>query len=266
MRAVTLYRLSGLAVMIGMTIDGIASVLYSRAGGTALYRDPLVPVDDLAKLSGSLIFLIRFPGLYAFQATRAGKLGLAGFALSFFGLAVLEVGTEALFAFAGPVLATHDQTRFLLHGGLEQNLGGGFTAYFALSYVLVAAGFVSFGIATFRAGVYPRRAGAVIGIGTVAAIALAPLVSVPSGPLRLDRAGVLAAAFGFAWCGWHLLRNATAIPRLPASLLALRVSQASFMPPARSASSALPWTARSANSKTPPAPPCAPARTGSSSP
>lgn len=80
MRTVTLYRLSGLAVMIGMTIDGLASVLYSRAGGVALYLDPLVPVDDLAKLSGSLIFLIGLPGLYAFQASRAGRLGLAGFA------------------------------------------------------------------------------------------------------------------------------------------------------------------------------------------
>jgi hypothetical protein len=74
MRAVTLYRLSGLAVMIGMTIDGFASVRYSRAGGVALYLDPLVPVNDLAKLSGSLIFLIGLPGLYAFQAARAGRL------------------------------------------------------------------------------------------------------------------------------------------------------------------------------------------------
>jgi hypothetical protein len=86
--AVTLYRLSGLAVLIGMTIMGIASVLYSRAGGVALYLDPLVPADDLAKLFGSLIFLIGLPGLYAFQAARAGRLGLAGFVLSFFGLAM----------------------------------------------------------------------------------------------------------------------------------------------------------------------------------
>jgi uncharacterized protein YcbX len=64
MRTVTLYRLSGLAVLIGMTIEGIASILYSRAGGVALYLDPLVPADDLAKLFGSLIFLIGLPGLY----------------------------------------------------------------------------------------------------------------------------------------------------------------------------------------------------------
>ncbi len=201
MRTVGLYRLSGLAVMIGMTIDGIASVLYSRAGGVALYRDPLVPIDDLAKLFGSLIFLIGFPGLYAFQAARAGRLGLAGFVLSFFGLAILEVSTEAMFAFAGPVLAAHHQTRLLLYGGLEQNLGGGFTAYFALSYVVIVAGFLSFGIATFRARVYPRWAGSVIGIGSVAAIVMAPLVSVPSGPFRLDRAGVLAASLGSCGVG-----------------------------------------------------------------
>src|SRR4029453_2712197 len=120
-RTVTLYGLSGLAVMIGMTMDGGASVLYSRAGGVALYLDPLVPGNDRAKLSGGLIFLAGVPGLYAFQATRAGRLGLAGFVLSFFGLAVLEVSTEAMFAFTGPVLAAHDGTRFLLQGGLEQN-------------------------------------------------------------------------------------------------------------------------------------------------
>jgi hypothetical protein len=165
--------------------------------------------NDLAKLVGSLIFLIGLPGLYAFQATRAGRLGLAGFALSFVGLAILEVSTEAMFAFVGPVLAAHNETRFLLQGGLEQNLGGGFLAYFTLSYLVVLAGFVSFGIATFRARVYPRWAGPVIAIGSVAAIVMAPLAPVPSGPVRLDRVGVLAASFAFVWCGWHLLRHAT---------------------------------------------------------
>jgi hypothetical protein len=210
MRVVTLYRLSGLAVLIGMAIMGIASVFYSRAGGVALYLDPAVPADDLAKLFGSLIFLIGLPGLYAFQAGAARGLGLAGFVLSFLGLAILEVGTEALFAFTGPVLAAHHQTRFLLLGGLDQNLGGGFAAYFALSYVLTVAGFLSFGIATFRARIYPRWAGLVIATGSIAAIMLMPLASVPSGPFRLDRIGVLATAFAFAWCGWHLLRHAAA--------------------------------------------------------
>jgi len=207
MRTVTLYRLSGLAVMIGMTISGIASVLYSRAGGAALYLGPLAALDDLAKLFGSLIFLIGLPGLYAFQAARAGKPGLVGFVLSFFGLGILEVSTEALFAFAGPVLAAHHQTRFLLLGGLDQNLGGGFTAYLDLSYVVIVSGFVTFGIATFRAGIYPRWAGPVIAIGAVAAIVMSPLVSVPSGPFRLDRIGVLAMSFAFVWCGWYLLRH-----------------------------------------------------------
>jgi hypothetical protein len=114
-----------------------------------------------------------------------------------------------MFAFAGPVLAAHDETRFLLQGGLEQNLGGGFLAYFILSYLVILAGFISFGSATFRAHVYPRWAGPAIVIGSVAAIVMAPLVSVPSGPFRLDRVGVLAASFAFVWCGWYLLRHAT---------------------------------------------------------
>jgi hypothetical protein len=208
MRAVTLYRLSGLAVMIGMTIIGIASVLYPRSTSAALYDSPLAPADDLAKLAGSIIFLAGFPGLYAFEAGQAGRLGLAGFGLSFVGLAVLEVSTEALFAFVGPALAAHRQTRFLLQGGLDTHLGSGFTLYFDLSYVVIVAGFLAFGVAASRAGVYPRWAGSTIWLGAIAAIVLSPLVTVPSGPFRLDRLGVLAAAFGFAWCGWHLTRHA----------------------------------------------------------
>jgi hypothetical protein len=73
----------------------------------------------------------------------------------------------------------------------------------------ILAGFVGFGIATLRARVDPRWAGLVTAIGSVAAIVMAPLVSVPSGPFRLDRVVVLAASCAFVWCGWYLLRHAT---------------------------------------------------------
>jgi hypothetical protein len=193
--------------MIGMAIDGTASFLYSRASDVALYLDPLVVVNDLAKLSGTLIFLLGFPGLYAFQATRAGGLGLAGFILSFAGLALLEIGTDPLFGFVGPVLANHQETWFLLRGDMEANLGVGFLVYLVLSYLIVVSGFICFGIATFQARIYPQWTGPVIAIGSVAAIVLAPLVSVPTGPFRFDRIGVVAASFAFAFCGWQLLRH-----------------------------------------------------------
>lgn len=212
MGTVSLYRLSGLAVMIGMTIDGLASVFYPRGEGVALFLDSFARVDNLAKLLGSLIFLIGLPGLYAFQGARAGRLGLTGFVLSFFGLAVLEVSTDAIFAFVGPALADHQQTRFLLKDGFEQHLGSGFIAYFSLSYLVVVTGLVAFGIATHRARVYPRWTGPVIAIGAVAAIVLAPLVAVPSGPFRLDRVGVLAVSFAFVCCGWELLHHRIAPP------------------------------------------------------
>jgi len=207
---VTLFQLSGVAVMIGMTVFGIGSLLTGRASGVAEYLDPLVRPDDLAKLFGSLIFLIGLPGLYAFQSDRAGRLGLAGFLLLFFGIAVLEVSTEVTFAFVGPMLAAHQETQFLLQGGLESHLGKGFLAYFMPSLLATLLGFIAFGIATFRARVYPRWAAVLIAIGEVATIVMGPLKSVPSGPIRLDRMGILATALGFVWCGWRLLRQATA--------------------------------------------------------
>jgi hypothetical protein len=99
-----------------------------------------------------------------------------------------------MFAFVRPVLAGHEQTQFLLRDSLEQNLGRGFLVYFLPSIPVTLVGFLSLGIATFRARVYPRWAGPLIGIGLVAGIVMAPLVSVPSGPFRLDRLGVLSTA------------------------------------------------------------------------
>jgi hypothetical protein len=209
---VTLFQLSGVAVMIGMTVFGLGSLLTGRGSGVAQYLNPLVRPDDLAKLFGSLVFLIGLPGLYAFQSDRAGRLGLAGFLLLFFGIAVLEVSTEVTFAFVGPMLAAHQETQFLLQGGLEPNLGKGFLAYFMPSLLATLLGFIAFGIATFRARVYPRWAAVLIATGEVATILMGPLKSVPSGPVRLDRIGILAAGVGFAWCGWRLLRQAAAAP------------------------------------------------------
>lgn len=208
----TLLRLSGVAVVVGMAIAGMSSVLYSRADGVALYLDPLVPIVDLAKQFGSLIFLIGLPALYGYQASRAGVVGLVGFVFSFVGLAMLEVGTEALFAFVGPALAAHPETHFLLTEGLDASLGAGFSAYLLASYLLVVAGFVSFGLASFRARVYPRWTGPVIAVGSVAAIVMAPLMVMPSGPFRLDRIGMLAAALAFVRCGWHLVRATSLTP------------------------------------------------------
>jgi hypothetical protein len=219
----SLFRLSGLAVTIGMTVFGLGSVLTGRAGAVADYLNPVVQADDLAKLFGSLIFLIGLPGLYAFQASRSGWLGLAGFLLIFFGIAILEISTEVVFAFVAPTLAAHDETRFLLRGGIERNLGQGFAIYFLPSIAATLLGFVTFGIATFRAGVYPRWAAVLIAVGEILTIVMDPLKSVPSGPFRLDRLGILATALAFAWCGWCLLRgsitpaSSTAVPESPTS-------------------------------------------------
>lgn len=204
----TLYRLSGWTVIAGMAIDGVASVLYSRASGVELYGDPLAAADNLAKLVGTLLFLLGFPGLYAFQARKAGRLGLAGFVLTFSAFALLEIGTDALFAFVGPMLADHAQTQFLLEEYLENNLGPGFAIYLIGAYLALFTGLVAHGTATFRAKIYPRWTGPLIAIGSIAALFMAPLAAVPSGPFRLDRLGVLVMAAAFARCGWHLVRAA----------------------------------------------------------
>ncbi|MBO0729437.1 MAG: nitroreductase family deazaflavin-dependent oxidoreductase [Acidimicrobiaceae bacterium] len=80
------------------------------AGGRVLVRRRLVGVNTRSERS-------RMPAKrpYFLASKDAPVEGFVVF--SCFGLAVLEVGTEAMFAFVGPVLAAHDETRFLLQGG-----------------------------------------------------------------------------------------------------------------------------------------------------
>ena len=162
---------------------------------------------DVAEGRHSVSCTVRHPG---------DCLGRVFERLTFFGLAILEVSTEVIFAFVAPVLAAHAETRFLLRD--QNGLGQGFAIYFFPSIIGTLLGFVSFGIATFRARVYPRWTGVLIAIGEVVTIVMDPLKSVPSGPFRLDRLGILATALGFAWCGWRLLRQATA-PRASTAVL-----------------------------------------------
>jgi hypothetical protein len=66
-----------------------------------------------------------------------------------------------------------------------------------------------------------------IAVGEILTIVMDPLKSVPSGPFRLDRLGILATALAFAWCGWCLLRQSTA----PSSSTAVSTSPTSTVRP-----------------------------------
>jgi hypothetical protein len=210
----TLLSLSGIALLVGAVFVGSGYILSGALPNDASkYAHALYLPASLLKFGGGLLFLIGLPGMYAYQARQAGKLGLIGFAASFLGFAAFEVGSGPLYGFIPPMLAANPATQSLVsqpgNGALENQLGTWFLVYFIFGMIATNLGIILYGIATFRARVYPRLA------------AIPMVLGIPAVFLLGSFAGDLPVALvflGFAWCGLMLFRQAAiGLPRIEAS-------------------------------------------------
>jgi len=102
-------------------------------------------------LAAMFALLIALTGLYASQAPATGKLGLVGYLTASLGT-LLVAGNWWYEAFIGPVL--RQQAPELLRTAPS----GSILIGAALTGVIFAVGWVIFGVATLRAGVFPRGA------------------------------------------------------------------------------------------------------------
>lgn len=175
MSSSNLYRLSGLALILGSLIMSVSSGFRTASDGGG-------SVWWLLTMIGGVFTLLGLPAAYAHQAHRAGKLGLVGFILTFVGIATLEVGSA--------VLTTPQWAQ----------IGTGFTIVFAAGMIGLNIGLILFGIATFRARVYPRWAGLMMIVGVPAIYILGSLPGVNAKP-------EVIIFLGLAWCGWVLMRG-----------------------------------------------------------
>jgi len=132
--------------------------------------------------------LIALTGIYAQQAPATGKLGLVGYLTASLGT-VLVAGDWWYEAFIGPML--RQQAPELLNTGIS----GSILIGAALTFVIFAAGWVIFALASFRAGVAPRGAAVLMLLGGIAGILT--LIS----PFQVP----LALAVG--WMGLWLVRS-----------------------------------------------------------
>jgi hypothetical protein len=163
--------------------------------------------------------LFGMAGLYARQAEKTGWLGLAGFLL-FSAWMTLVSGFSFVEAFILPKLATESPA--FVEGFLGVVTGvpstidfGILPTLWTISGPMYILGPVLFGIATFRAGILPRWAGALLALnivfvplGAVIPAAYQPMIMVPVG-------------LAMAWLGY--------------ALFAERRENASDLAPARSA-------------------------------
>ena len=217
----TLYRLSGGTLFFGALLSAVGYLLKPVVGhDISFYFNPLYLPSSLLTFIGAVFMLLGLTGMYALQAGQAGKLGMAGFTVAFVGLMILEVGTGLLYAFIPPLLASNPVTQFLVSqpkgGGFEGQMGAAFLVFFLVGLLGSNIGGLLYGIATYRARVFPRGASILIFGGMVIGF----LLSIVNNPVIGDRPIILMLA-GFAWCGiflWTGLREkgqARALSALP---------------------------------------------------
>jgi len=193
----TLERLGGLAALAGgvlIVITGLVGLIaldYEDFDETALTG--AYAVTSLLYLLAVILVLGGLVGLYARQLEAAGSLGVFGFLLAFFGMALL-VGAVWFQAIAAPTLA------LAVPGFFEDDPAGWLGWGMGLAYVLAALGWLVFGLATLRAHVYPRWAAILLIVGAV-------LLGLPVPGLEI----VFAVAI--AWLGFVLFTGRAAAQR-----------------------------------------------------
>jgi hypothetical protein len=151
-----------------------------------------------------LFGLFGVTGIYARQVEEAGWLGLAGYLLySLFW--ALTLAFQFIEAFISPVLATVAPNFVESFLGIvtgtpgEVNLGALPAVYGLIGFAGYLLGGLLVGIATFRAGVLPRWAGALLAIGVLLPILGSSLV-----PHPFDRIFAVPVGLALAWLGYGL--------------------------------------------------------------
>jgi hypothetical protein len=182
------FRWSGPILTLGSLGLGSSIVLMSARPDVNRALDP-----GLASLMlGSAgMLLLALPALYAAQAEATGALGLVAHAL-------LATGLLLLVAVAALPLADATFT-----GAYAEN------AVFFLLAIALTFGLLLTGVATFRGGVFPRGAGALMLVAT-AGFFFAFFIAENLPPVFLVLgSGVFAVllALGFAWVGVALWRR-----------------------------------------------------------
>jgi hypothetical protein len=163
-----------LALGLAMGAQSADSVVHTAKYGLALFA--------------LYALLLALTGLYLRQADHAGRLGLAGYLVAFLGT-LLVAGDWWFESFIAPRIAAIAPE--VMTGAISGSLLVGAAATFGL----FAIGWLTFGIATFRANVYPRPAAVLLIIGGAVGILAG------STPYQVP----LALAVG--WIGFALMRS-----------------------------------------------------------
>jgi hypothetical protein len=176
------FRWSGIGLIFGAALLGIGIIVISLK---PVINQPFPPGVSILLLLSSILLLLSLPAMYARQANAAGWLGLTGHVL-------LQTGILLLVVLAAPTL---------LYPSLKLTLGENPVVF--LLGITLTLGLLLTGIATFRAGIYPRAAGILLLVamaGVFFDFFIAEFLPPIAGQVGSALFGVLLA-FAFAWIG-----------------------------------------------------------------
>lgn len=151
----TMVRWSGLACIVGgVCLAGFVLVHpWDQLLGAEIARTARWQIAHTLHFVGALFALLGLLGIFARQREQLGPLGVVGFIFSFIGNAMF-LGTGMITAFIWPMLA--------LEAPATVEPGGPIFGWphsllaFALTAVTLSIGYVLFGIAMLRVGIFPR--------------------------------------------------------------------------------------------------------------
>lgn len=223
MSTTVLYKLSGLALMAAVPLWLAGEFFHPPSEAVRYLVLPTYPLAHILDLAAFLLVTLAMPALYARQAGRAGYLGFAGFVMTMlFLLGSCELLTWE--AFGATRLAANPQTSYLVIPAVPGSTAVGATSmmangalgmvgrYYVLGAVTLLAPIV-FGIATWRARVYPRWV-AILQPGALLMIPVGGLIQAGLAKLGFFNAIFTAIALGYgtvlfayAWAGYTLWRE-----------------------------------------------------------
>ena len=180
MKTQNLFRWGGLVAIV--------AAIFAVIGGLSSLNERTV-LGQWFSIASFALTVFSMMALYGAQAERSGGLGLAGFVLTVLGATLLLIFQFAVLARVSGV----DPDRAVVQFFNKTPLG-------LLGPIGFVLGLILFGIATIRARVFPRWAGALIGIGAVLS-----LFGGETGVFMiLGLVSLLAIELGIAWMGWAL--------------------------------------------------------------